>query len=178
MPYRLVWLLRKFYIFIKWPVSRDSLLPFGIITSNIMDFKENDLFQRKWTYFSEITDFSASKQISKESLISFAVSSQKIVYFHKMNRFQWNQLISRNNWNEQILTNFQKTAFYRLLYLSEILQKSTKWTDFKGFLAWYQKSYFWWKIPIFPIKGHTVQCISVENDIFSSNYQISMTSKK
>ena len=43
---------------------------------------------------------------------------------------------------------------------------------FKGFLAWYQKRYFWWKIPIFPAKCCTVQCISVENYIFSSNDQI------
>ena len=30
----------------------------------------------------EITDFSDSNEFSKESLIPFAVSSQKIVYFH------------------------------------------------------------------------------------------------
>ena len=43
------------------------------------------------------------------------------------------QQISRNDWNEQILTNFQKRAFYHLLYLSEILPKWLKWTDFKDF---------------------------------------------
>ena len=71
--------------------------------SKIMDFKENDLFQenehismklKKCTYSTEITDFNG---FSKESLIPFAVSLHKIVYFYKMNRFQWNQLISRNN---------------------------------------------------------------------------------
>ena len=64
-----------------------------------MDFPKRAFYRLVYLYeklsiyikspdFSEITDFSASKQISKESLIPFAVSSQKIVYFHKMNRFQ------------------------------------------------------------------------------------------
>ena len=86
----------------------------------------------------------------------------------KMNRFQWNQLISRNNWNEQILTNFQKRALYRL----QILHR--KLSIFKRFLAWYQKRYFWWKIPIFPIKCYIVQCHYMENCLFLSNHQISM----
>ena len=47
-----------------------------------------------WTHFSEITD---SNRFSKESLLPFAVSSQKIVYFHEMNRFPWKSVFSRDN---------------------------------------------------------------------------------
>ena len=66
------------------------MLPFGVFISKIMDFKENDLFQeneqnehismklKKCTYSTEITD---SNEFLKESLIPFAVSSQKIAYF-------------------------------------------------------------------------------------------------
>ena len=59
------------------------MLPFGIITSNIMDFKENDLFQEN----------EQNEHISVKLQISV------------------------------IPMEFQKTAFYRLLYLSEILPK-------------------------------------------------------
>ena len=63
--------------------------------------------------------------------IPFSASFWKM---NKMNRFQWNQLISRNNWNEQILTNFQKIAFYRSVHLCGKLHIFIKWTDFKQFL--------------------------------------------
>ena len=69
----------------------------------------------------EITDFN---QFSKESLIPFGVLvlenyqiSVKLKNMTNFNRFQG------TDQNEQILSNFQKRAFYRLLYLSEILPK-------------------------------------------------------
>ena len=57
-----------------------------------MEFQKTAFYRLEYLYeklsilikspdFSEITDFSASNQFSKESLIPFAVSSQKIAYF-------------------------------------------------------------------------------------------------
>ena len=51
------------------------------------------LYQKSWilrklTNLSDLTKITDSNGFSKESLLPFAVSSQKIVYFHKMNRFQ------------------------------------------------------------------------------------------
>ena len=43
---------------------------------------------RKLASLSALTEITHSTGFSKESLIPFAVSSQKIVYFYKMNRFQ------------------------------------------------------------------------------------------
>ena len=56
-----------------------------------------------------------------------------MAYFKKNEQ---NEQISRNDQNEQISVipmDFQKRAFYCLLYLSEILPKWLKWTDFKDF---------------------------------------------
>ena len=64
--------------------------PFTMTVLKIMDFKENDLFQENEQneYISVKLQISVLlTKFSKESLIPFVVSSQKIVYFHKMNRF-------------------------------------------------------------------------------------------
>ena len=103
--------------------------------------------------FNEITDFSASKQISEESLIPFAVSSQKIVYFHKMNRFQGiSCLISKD-----ILlvknTNFSSQMLYRSVSNEQISR------DF---------------LPDFKREPSTVWSTCIKNYIYSQNEQISV----
>ena len=71
-------------------ISSDFLLdfkgafPFTMTVSKSTDFKENEQNEhismklKKCTYSTEITD---SHEFSKESLIPFAVSSQKTAYF-------------------------------------------------------------------------------------------------
>ena len=168
IPYRLLWLLRKFYIFIKWAISRDSLLPFGVITWNIVkllilleniNFSSQMLYRSmsneqisrdflldtnqiskelyrsvhlyeilpKWTDFSEITDskeikeITDFKQFSKDSLLPFSASLWKN---------EQNEHISVKLQISVIPMEFQKRAFYRLVYLHEILSIFIKSPDF------------------------------------------------
>ena len=81
MPYRLVWLLRKFYIFIKWPVSRDNLLPFGVLEWKLHIFI-------KWT------DFSDSNEFLKEILLPFRLKWTKWTDFSEIS---WSQEITKMN---------------------------------------------------------------------------------
>ena len=122
-----------------------------------------------WKYchiFIQITRFQGnqrnnrfSNQFSRESLIPFSV------HWHgKLSIFSSNHQISMKLHISVLLSHFQKRALYRLQFLhrklsifikwtdfkwNQLISRNNKWTDFKGFLAWYQKTYFWWKITYF-----------------------------
>ena len=86
----------------------------------------------------------------------------------------------------QIITNFQKRAFYHLVYLWEISPKSCfssqilYWSVvFKGKLCiliklleiyWFYWNY--WKIPILSLECCPVWCICMKNKVFNENLQI------
>ena len=87
----------------------------------------------KWTHFSEITD---SNRFSKESLLPFAVSSQKIVYFHEMNRFSWKSVFSRDNLldiNQISKELYRSVSLHERLYILRKLSNLTEITDSNGF---------------------------------------------
>ena len=137
-------------------ISSDFLLdfkgafPFTMTVSKIMDFKENDLFQRKWTYFNEIkqikeiTDF---RQFSRDSLPPLGVLIWKIVDFHQITRSQWNQrkwLIWTDfrklpKWTDFSDSNeFSKESLIPFAVSSQkIVYFHINWTDFSG------KALFW-----------------------------------
>ena len=69
-------------------ISRDFLHQISKEVYRSLSLHEKLWILRKLTNLNDLTEITDSNGFSKESLLPFAVSSQKIVHFHKMNRLQ------------------------------------------------------------------------------------------